>query len=138
MKKVDVLIEWSGDNFSAGTGEINGAVFATGKDLNEVKHQFESAFNFHIETAIQDRELLPAYILKGHFKLNYTLQASAMLHLADGLITRSALSRVTGINEKQLSHYLTGHRKPRREQNDKIAAGIITIGRQIRELEQFI
>jgi len=39
MKKIKVLVEWSGDNFSAGTGEINGMVFATGKSLDDVKEK---------------------------------------------------------------------------------------------------
>ncbi len=134
MKKIKVLVEWSGDNFSAGTGEINGMVFATGKSLDDVKQKFEDAFQFHIEASLKDGDKLPAYVVKNNYKFDYELQASAMLHLADGLLTRSALSRVTGINEKQLSHYLTGHRKPRPEQNEKIAAGIITLNKQINEL----
>lgn len=138
MKKIKVLVEWSGDNFSAGTGEINGVVFATGKTLDEVKKNFADAFQFHIEGALEDGDKLPAYVVKGKYKLDYDLQASAMLHMADGLITRSALSRVTGINEKQLSHYLTGHRKPRPEQNEKIAAGIVNINKQINQLASLV
>ncbi|MFT3904565.1 MAG: type II toxin-antitoxin system HicB family antitoxin [Niabella sp.] len=138
MKKIKVLVEWSGDNFSAGTGEINGLVFATGKTLDEVKDNFAEALKFHIEGALEDGDKLPSFVAKGRYKLDYDLQASAMLHLADGLITRSALSRVTGINEKQLSHYLTGHRKPRPEQNEKIAAGIVNINEQIKQLASLV
>jgi predicted RNase H-like HicB family nuclease len=138
MKKIRVLIEWSGDNFSAGTGAINGMVFATGKTLSEAKANFTEAFKFHIEGSLEDGDRLPTYVINGKYRLNYELQASAMLHLADGLITRSALSRVTGINEKQLSHYLTGHRKPRPEQNEKIAAGIININKQISQLASLV
>lgn len=138
MKKIEVLVEWSGDNFSAGTGAINGVVFATGKTLDDVKQNFAEAFKFHIEGCLADGDKLPSFIVKGKYELDFALQGSAMLHLADGLITRSALSRVTGINEKQLSHYLTGHRKPRAEQNEKIAAGIITINKQINELARIV
>lgn len=138
MKKIEVLVEWSGDNFSAGTGAINGTVFATGKTLEDVKKKFVDAFKFHIDGSLTDGDKLPSYIVKGRYEVDFVLQASAMLHLADGLITRSALSRVTGINEKQLSHYLTGHRKPRAEQNEKIAAGIITINKQINEIARIV
>jgi len=61
-----------------------------------------------------------------------------MLHLADGLISHSAISKATGINEKQLSHYLTGHRIAREEQNEKIAAGIIRISKQISTLSSIV
>lgn len=138
MKKIKVLIEWSGDNFSAGSGAVSGVVFVTGKTLDEVIQKFKEAFTFHIEGSLEDGDKLPAYIVNRHYQLSFSLQASAMLHMADGLITRSALSRVTGINEKQLSHYLTGHRKPRSEQNDKIAAGIIAINKQITELAKIV
>ena len=138
MKKIKVLIEWSENNFSAGNGEINGVVFATGRTLEEVKQKFKDAFEFHIAGSIEDGDKLPTFIIKRRFILDFTLQASAMLHMADGLITRSALSRITGINEKQLSHYLTGHRKARSEQNEKIAAGIIEINKQISELAKLV
>lgn len=139
MKKIiKVLIDWSGNNFSAGTGKINGVVFATGKTLDEVKENFAEALRFHIEGSLEDGDQLPAFVMKGKYKLDYELQASAMLHLADDLITRSALSRVTGINEKQLSHYLTGHRKPRPQQNEKIAAGIVNINKQINHLASLV
>lgn len=138
MKKIVVLVEWAGDNFSAGTGEINGVVFATGKTLDEVKEKFSEAFKFHIQGSLADGDKLPAFVANGKFEFEYELQASAMLHLADGLITRSALSRVTGINEKQLSHYLTGHRKARLEQNKKIASGIKTINKQINDIAELV
>lgn len=138
MKKIKVLVEWSGDNFSAGNGEVNGVVFVTGRSLDEVKQKFKETFKFHVESSIADGDQLPVYIVKGRYSFEFSLQASAMLHMADGLITRSALSRVTGINEKQLSHYLTGHRKARTEQNEKIAAGIIAINKQITELAKIV
>jgi predicted RNase H-like HicB family nuclease len=138
MKQVKVIVEWSDGNFSAGTGEVNGAVIATGATLEKVKQEFKEAFNLHVKGSLADGDKLPAYIVNGQYGFDFDLQASAMLHLADGLITRSALSRVTGINEKQLSHYLTGHRKARQAQNDKIAVGIKTIEKQIKELSEIV
>jgi predicted RNase H-like HicB family nuclease len=138
MEKVKVMIEWTGDNFSAGTGKINGVVMATGKTLEAVKKEFESAFRFHINGSLKDGDNLPDYILKGRYDLDFELGASAMLHLADGLISRSAISKATGINEKQLSHYITGEKVAREAQNKKIAAGIINISRQINELSGII
>lgn len=138
MKHIKVLVEWSDGNFGAGTGEVNGAVFATGKTLEEVKQNFKAAFQFHIKGSLEDGDKLPPYIVKGNYGFGFELQVSAMLHLADGLITRSALSRVTGINEKQLSHYRTGHRKPRPAQNKRIASGIKTIEKQIKELSELV
>lgn len=138
MENIKVMIEWADDNFSAGTGKINGVVMATGKTLEQVKKNFRDAFDFHVKGSLQDGDKLPAYIAKKQYKFNFRLGASAMLHLTDGLISRSAISKATGINEKQLSHYLTGHRIARELQNKKIAAGINSISRQINQLSAIV
>lgn len=132
------MIEWAGDNYSAGTGEINGAVMAAGKTLEAVKDNFKKGFSFHVKGSLDDGDKLPAYVVNGKYEFDYVLGASAMLHLADGLITRSAISKATGINEKQLSHYLTGHRVAKEAQIKKISAGIIEISRQINELKAIV
>jgi hypothetical protein len=69
--------------------------------------------------------------LKGEYNLEFALNIRAILHYFDGILTRSALSRVTGINERQLGHYVTGYRKPRPEQHKKIVEGIRQIGKEI-------
>ena len=37
-----------------------------------------------------------------------------------GIFTKAALERITGINQKQLGHYASGIKKPRRAQVEKI------------------
>lgn len=138
MKKIKVMVEWADNNFSAGTGQVNGVVMATGKTLEGVEDSFRQAFKFHIEGAKKDGDKLPGYIMDNNYELDFKLGASAMLHLADGLISRSAISKATGINEKQLSHYLTGHRVAKEAQNEKIAAGIIKISKQINTLSHIV
>ena len=120
-KEINVLISWSGDNYCVGTGEIEGVVVVTGKTIDGVKKEFEDAFDFHLEDSDSVK----------NYTLNYQLQTSALLHKLDGFITRSALSRVTGINEQQLSHYITGRRNPRPKQREKIIEGIHKIGNEL-------
>lgn len=59
MKKIKVMIEWAGNNYSAGTGEINGVVVATGNTLDAVKANFKDAFVFHIKGSLEDGDKLP-------------------------------------------------------------------------------
>lgn len=120
-KQVKVLVGWSGDNYSAGTGEVDGVVLVTAKDLEKVKAEFEDAFRFHIE----DDDSIDNY------ELVYELEISAILHQLDGVVTRAALSRVTGINEKQLGHYINGFKKPRPAKRQQIIEGIHNIGRKM-------
>ena len=63
-------------------------------------------------------------VIQGKNRLDFVLNVRALLHYFEGVLTRSALSRVTGINERQLGHYITGHRKPRPEQRKKIVEGL--------------
>ena len=128
METIEVLVSWSGNNYCAGTGEIGGAVLVTNKTLEGVKKEFAATFDFHIDGCKSDADILPDYILSGDYEFEYKLDVSALLHSLDGIVTRSAIARFTGINERQLGHYASGFRKPRPEQAQKIISGIHKIG----------
>ncbi len=131
MEKIKIFISWSGDNYAAGTGEINGMVMATNKTLEGVKESFRGAFEFHVESSLADGDELPADIIEGNYALDFELKVSALLHKLDGIVTRAALARVTGIDQRQLGHYLQGHREPRPKTYKKIKQGIQQLGREL-------
>jgi predicted RNase H-like HicB family nuclease len=131
MEKIEVLISWSGDNYTIGTGLIAGAVFATGKTIEDAKSEFESAFEFHVEGCIADGDELPGFVKNREYEFDYVMQISAILHHFDGILTRAALARVTGINQRQLGHYATGKTTPRPEQRRKIIEGFHRIGTEL-------
>jgi hypothetical protein len=128
MEKVEVKISWSGNNYCAGSGAVGGVVMATNKTFDGVKSAFVDSFNFHVEGCLADGDQLPEYIQKGDYEFDYKLEMSALLHNLDGIITRAALARKSGINEKQLGHYMTGYRNPRPAQQQKIINAIHNIG----------
>lgn len=128
MQTITVNIDWE-DNYGAYSEEVPGCV-ATHKTLEGVKQAYIEALKFHLEGLHRDGDEIPA-VIQGRYKLNFVLNVRALLHYFDGVLTRSALSRVTGINERQLGHYITGHRKPRPEQRKKIVEGIHRIGKEI-------
>ena len=128
MQTITVNIDWE-DNYGAYSEEVSGCV-ATNKTLEGVKLAYIEALEFHLEGLHKDGDGIPA-VMKGKYRLDFILNVRALLHYFEGVLTRSALSRVTGINERQLGHYITGHRKPRPEQRKKIVEGIHRIGREI-------
>lgn len=128
MHTITVNIDWE-DNYGAYSEEVSGCV-ATNKTLEGVKLAYIEALEFHLEGLHKDGDEIPA-VLKGKYRLDFVLNVRALLHYFEGVLTRSALSRVTGINERQLGHYITGHRKPRPEQRKKIVEGIHRIGKEI-------
>jgi predicted RNase H-like HicB family nuclease len=128
MQTITVNIDWE-NNYGAYSEEVSGCV-ATNKTLEGVKQAYIEALEFHLKGLRAEGVEIPAAI-QGKYKLDYILNVRALLHYFEGVLTRSALSRVTGINERQLGHYITGHRKPRPEQRKKIVEGLHRIGKEI-------
>jgi predicted RNase H-like HicB family nuclease len=128
MQTVTVNIDWE-SNYGAYSEEVSGCV-ATHKTLEGVKQAYIKALEFHLEGLHKDGDEIPV-VMQGKYRLDFVLNVRALLHYFEGVLTRSALSRVTGINERQLGHYITGHRKPRPEQRKKIVEGLHRIGKEI-------
>jgi len=133
MEKIEVSISWSGNNYcaEAHSKELNGIVLSTHKTLEGVKNELQSALQFHIEGCLQDGDKLPQWISTGNYEIGYTMEVSALLHSLDGILTRSAIARVSGINERQIGHYASGHRTPKQPQRKKIINGIHKISQEL-------
>jgi len=133
MEKIEVKIGWSGSNYScvADDAALNGIVVVTNKTLDGLKKDFQESLQFHIEGCLQTGDVLPEWLVSGKYELNYILETSALIHSLDGILTRSAISRATGINERQIGHYASGYRTPRPKQREKIIDGIHAISREL-------
>lgn len=125
MEKIKVIIDWD-QNFGAASEMVPGCV-ATARTFDEAKAAYMSAFEFHLE-GLRPEEL-PEFASK-KYELEFELSAQALLHRFDGYITRAALSRATGINAKQLGHYMSGHRTPRADKRKKIVEGLHRLGEE--------
>lgn len=135
-KKLTVHIGWSGKNFCCGISEgIGGVVAVTAKTLSKVKAEFEESLRWHIEGCLADGDTLPDYLASGNYEIDYELDTAAMLREAECFTTMAAISRVTGINQKQLSHYANSIKKPRPIQRQRIVDGLHAIGRQFLEVQ---
>lgn len=131
MEKINVKISWSGDNYAAGTDQVNGYVFATNKNLEKLKEEFLDVFRFHVDSAVEDGDEISEDLRNGNYTLEFEMLTSALLHSLENVVTLSALHRATGINEKQLSHYKSGLKNPRPQQRKKIIDGIHRIGKEL-------
>lgn len=130
--KLKVNVSWSGKNFCcAWSDDAAGTVVATAKTLEKLKEDFAESLKFHIEGCVADGDLLPQYLVDGDYQLEYVLDIVALLRDAETYTTMAALSRACGINPKQLSHYITGQKRPRKEQRQRIVSGLHLIGSRI-------
>ena len=125
MQKLKVIIDWD-ENFGAVSDLVDGCV-ATGKTFDQIKENYASALEFHLEGL--EQEEIPSE-LSGKYELEFELTAQALLHRFDKILTRAAISRITGINERQLGHYVSGYRNPKAEQRKKIVEAFHQLGKE--------
>lgn len=132
MEKVIVDILYSGENFGAHVPVLPGCV-ATGVTLDEVKKRIQEAIQLHVESSIADSDPIPE-VFKGEYELVFKLSPEALLNAYSNIFTKAALSRITGINERQLWHYAAGVRKPRPAQIRKIEEGLHRLAEELRTI----
>ncbi|MBO5455467.1 MAG: CopG family transcriptional regulator [Muribaculaceae bacterium] len=127
-----VEVSWTGKNFCCSwSDEDAGSVVVTAKTLIQLKHDFEQSLGWHIEGCVEDGDVIPEYLVSGDYEVAYELDTAALLRDAETYTTMAAISRASGINQKQLSHYANGIKQPRPLQRERIIAGLHTIGSQI-------
>ena len=130
MGKVIINIDWMDHNFGAAPQNEQIACVATGSSLLEVEDSIVEAIKFHIEGMRLRGETIPLEYQKD-WEPEFKLTTRAQLRYSDNFITRKALSKETGINEQQLSHYANGLKHPRPLTQKKIEEGIRTISRRL-------
>lgn len=121
MHKVKVIIEKSKTGYAAYLPLIPGCV-TTGGTIDEIKNNMMEAIRFHRDGMKKDG-LTPGE-LKDPFELVFHFDVETFLCFYDGIFTRRALSRLTGINESLLSQYANGMKRPRSLQIKKIEKGL--------------
>lgn len=129
MERIKVEISWEDKNYCCGWGcKDFGAVLCTHKTLEGLKADFEKAVAQQVEEMLADGESLPEWLASGDYEFEYTLAVSALLRQAERFTTIAVISRVTGINQKLLSHYASSLKIPREAQREKIVSGLHVIG----------
>ncbi len=131
MKTVRIIIERSEDMFSAFAENVEG-IYAGGDTVEEVKQSVLDSIRLLKE--YNSSENIPD-ILKGEYDIVYHFDAVSLLNYYKGIFSNAALEKLTGINQKQLQHYSTGHRKPRVEQREKIENALHKLGEELLAVE---
>ena len=129
MEKVTVDIYYTGNNYSAHAPILLGCV-STADTLSEMKKNIKEAIEFHVESSLEDGDSIPE-VFKGEYELAFRLSIEALLNAYSDIFTKAALSRITGINQRQLWHYASGMRKPRPTQRKRIEEGLHRLGTEL-------
>ncbi|MBN7810291.1 hypothetical protein J0A68_04940 [Algoriphagus sp. H41] len=128
MPTIIVDITWE-DNYGALADIVPGCV-ATHKTLNGVKEAYATALQMHLTGMAEDGEPIPP-ALRSEYELEYRLSTQAILKSLDGKISRAAIARASGINERQLGHYITGRVSPRSVNRKKVVEGLHQIAQDL-------
>lgn len=115
-KKIDIIVERGNDGIYTAIPqhEYKIGFFGSGETVEEA---LEDLKNSHAEAKEMLNEL-------PDFEYNILYDVASFLQLFGQKLSLSGLQVITGINRKQLSHYVTGHSKPSPATVRKIEQGI--------------
>ncbi len=131
MKKAIIKVYWD-RNYSAAPANDDICVVVAADKLDELKKMMEYSLGQHLLGMQEDGDPIPEEFT-GEYELEYHLDVRALLRYTEkeAKVSRAALARVSGINQRQLGHYASGWRNPRPDMQERIVEGIRTIGKQL-------
>jgi predicted RNase H-like HicB family nuclease len=129
MKQIHVTLELGKDGYGVSFKEIDN-VFGFGETVEAAKQDAKEVLKFYIECLNRTHHPIPE-ILQGDYDFVFEFDIEALLKYFEGTVTKTALSRASGINATQLSHYSSGLKKPRKEQREKIISGLHKLGQDL-------
>jgi hypothetical protein len=132
MEQIKVFIEWCDHNFGATFGDnVPGAVVLTAKTYDVLMKEIPETLQFHVEGMVTDGDEVPEWLRNGEYEFDYELDTAALIRSCEQYASLAAISRASGVNERLLSHYANGIKKPRPQQRKRIVEGLHEIGRKL-------
>ena len=131
MEKLIIEIARSDDHYGAYALNCPG-VYGAGNTVEEAKENVLEGMRLLIESR-QSNELPD--ILKREYEIVYKFDTQSFLKYFEGIFSKPALEKLTGIHQKQLHHYASGLRKPRPAQREKIGRALHRLGKELMSVE---
>lgn len=130
--KVIVIIERGKDGtYGAFIGSDN-APFGLLGDGNTIQETIDDFYNSYEEMRAYYKEAGKKFT-ELEFDFKYDM-ASFLAYYGD-VLSLAGLERLTGVNQGQLSHYVTGHRKPSKKTTEKIEKKLHEFGKDLRNIK---
>ena len=120
MKQITIIIEKTSDFYDAYSENCDG-IYGAGDTLEAVKVDVIDAIEKLKRNLPEDR--IPD-TLKGDYEIKWKLDIVSFLEYYSRFISLAGMSRITGVNQKQLSNYLNNRCVPRAQQTERIINGI--------------
>ena len=127
-RKVTAVIERAGDgtySIYMDADDMGYLVTGTGKTVDEAMTMFKAGYDdmrkYHAEEGKEFEEV----------DFDYKYDMASFLSYYSKILTLAGMSRLTGINQQQLSHYVTGRRNPSAKTIEKMQAAIQRFGKDL-------
>jgi predicted RNase H-like HicB family nuclease len=127
MSTITIIIEKSSDFFDAYAENCEG-VYGAGNTAEDAKKNVLEGLKLLKESKPESEW---PDVLKGKYDIEYKYDAESFLSYYEGIFSKPALERLTGINQKQLHHYATGLKRPREPQRKKIESALHKLGNEL-------
>ena len=133
MKNIKVVLERSDANYSAYIPELDGCI-ATGDSIKETKEKIEEAVAFHL-TGMKEEGLDIPELFQNDYRFVYKIDFESLFDWFSGVLTKSGISKLTGMNQSLLSQYANGIKKPSPKQSKKIEQAIHNFGEELLHIQ---
>jgi predicted RNase H-like HicB family nuclease len=104
-------------------------IYGEGNTVHEAKENLLDGLRLFIE---HNKEL--PKVLHGDYEIEYHFDTPSFLQYYSNIFTKSALERMTGINQKQLGHYASGYRNPSEKTIKKIDCALHRLSDELRHV----
>ena len=130
MENVVIKAARTNDGYCCACDMMPGWVVAYTGDLDGFKQYVQESVDFWLDGRRENGDAYPE-VFDGGYHLVYDFDVATLLDYYRGIFSFAALQEITGINQKQLSHYASGISKPRPKQTEKIKSGLRRLAKDI-------
>lgn len=134
MKKVKAFIERGNDGtysvyIDLENNTLNYGIHGTGKTVKEAVLDFNSAYESMKEFYSEKGK----DFIESTFEFQYDVPS--FLSYYSNILSLAGMERLTGVNQGQLSHYVTGRRNPSKQTIEKIKKKLHEFGQELSQVE---
>lgn len=125
---IDAFIDYKEELYTLKVRDLPGFVI-TAESIEQIKEKLPKYIDKYKLEKTQMGIIPNPYLKAENIKLNYNVYS--FMHAYNGLLTKSAIERLSGINQKLLGHYYTGIKSPGKEQSERLSQSIQTFAKEL-------
>lgn len=134
MRKVYAFVERGNDGtygvyIDLDEDKLTYGIIGEGKTAKEAIEDFYTAYEDMKELHKEKNK----YFEEVEFIFKYDM--SSFLQYYSKILSLAGIERLTGVNQTQLSHYISGFRKPSKKTAEKIETALHNLGKELSQIE---